>query len=115
MENVNQSEQSDISEGKWWNDWWTYDWSWDGLKEKNWIGTEGHINGGDTIQDYWRIAPDGKTDSDGKPVWIAPRTDSEMEASGELVRAPDGRLWHIAHMPLYWHTNGCLPSPKADK
>jgi len=23
-----------------------------------------------------------------------------MEVSGELVRAPDGRIWHIAHMPL---------------
>ena len=115
MKNVSQREQSDISEGEWWKDWWTHDWSWEGLKEKNWIGGEGHINGGDTIQDYWRIAPDGKTDSDGKPVWTAPRTDSDMEASGELVRAPDGQLWHIAHMPLQWKTNGRLPSPKADE
>jgi uncharacterized protein YjbI with pentapeptide repeats len=115
MENVDQSEQRKISEGEWWNDWWKRDWSWDGLKEKGWIGGEGHINGGHTIQDYWRIGPDGKTDSDGKPVWTAPRTDSEMEASGELVRAPDGRLWHIAHIPLNWNTKDGLPSPKADE
>jgi hypothetical protein len=114
MKDVKQSEQNDISK-EWWNDWWTHDWSWEGLKGKKWIGGEGHINGADTIQDYWRIAPDGKTDREGKPVWTAPRTDSEMEASGELVRAPGGQLWHIAHMPLHWDTSGLLPSPKADK
>ena len=115
MKNVNKSEQSDISEGEWWSDWWKHNWSWDGLKEKEWIGGDGHISGADTIQAYWRIAPNGKTDSNGNPVWTAPRTDSEMEASGELARAPDGRLWHIVHMPLHWNTNGCPPSPKANK
>jgi len=116
MDCVKSDDQRKITESEWWDDWWRHDWSWNALKDKNWIAGDGHINGADTIQDYWRTAPSGRTDpKDGTPVWTAPRTDSEMEASGELVRAPDGRLWHIAHMPLRWGTNGFLPSPKADK
>jgi hypothetical protein len=37
-----------------------------------------------------------------------------MEALGELIRAPDGQLWHIAHMPLHWGANSCVSTPKAD-
>ena len=101
MSDVKNNEQRKAAESPWWDDWWRHDWSWDALKEKNWIGGDGHINGADTIQDYWRTAPTGSTDADGKPVWTTARTESAIEASGELVRAPDGRLWHIAHMPLH--------------
>lgn len=115
MSDVKNNEQRKAAESAWWDDWWRHDWSWDALNEKSWIGGDGHVNGADTIQDYWRTAPTGSTDADGKPVWTTARTDSDIEASGELVRAPDGRLWHIAHMPLHWDPNGWIPTPKANK
>lgn len=80
----------------WWRGWWAQDWSWAGLVDKpvGRNGDTGHggLEGERTLQDYWRR----------DPVSGAVRDDAAMEAAGELIRAPDGELWHLMHVPLTW-------------
>lgn len=80
----------------WWDRWWEADWSWLGLRDKQ-VGVGsfevyGGVHGCRNVQDYWRRDP--KTGS--------AREDEAMIASGELIRDPDGRLWHLSHVPLAW-------------
>lgn len=80
----------------WWRECWTRDWSWAGLADKP-VGRNGDtVHGGRhgerTLQDYWRRDPESGL----------VRDDAAMEAAGELIRAPDGALWHLAHVPLAW-------------
>lgn len=80
----------------WWRRWWEQDWSWAGLADKP-VGQNGDtVHGGRhgerTLQEYWRRDPESGL----------VRDDAAMEAAGELIRAPDGILWHLAHVPLAW-------------
>jgi uncharacterized protein YjbI with pentapeptide repeats len=73
----------------WWQAWIDANYSWDGLAYKS-IAGDGGIHGEKTLQDYWRRLPEAPD---------IPRTDEAMRATGELIAGPDGRLWHIAHLP----------------
>jgi uncharacterized protein YjbI with pentapeptide repeats len=79
-------------EADWWKRWWAYDYSWEGLAKKR-IKGHGGLHGERTLQDYWRRDP-------ANPSVV--RDDAAMEAVGELIRAPDGKLWHLAHVPVFW-------------
>jgi len=72
---------------------------WDSLQKYEWIYKSESRN----LQDYWRWGPgSGRKYDKQKPLTDI---DIEMKASGELVEAPDGVFWHIAHVPLFW-SNG---------
>jgi hypothetical protein len=95
-------------EAEWWEGWRRGDYSWDGLKERGIGGDYGSFESKGphdevTLQDYWRRDP--KTG--------AIRSDEEMLEVGELCRDGDDRkkLWHIAHVPLYWKSK--QPGKKA--
>ncbi len=83
-------------EAEWWDEWWKADWSWARLAEKevgeNLHETHGGAHGEMDLQAYWRRDP-----TTGKA-----RDDDEMNEAGELMLAPDGALWHLAHVPLHW-------------
>lgn len=74
-------------ERRWWDNWYTSDYSWQGLAQKNIRG--GGQFGEKNLQDYWRRDP-----STGEI-----RTDAKLKACGELVEL-DGRWWHLVHLPL---------------
>ncbi len=78
-------------EADWWEDWWAADYSWDGLATKIIAGTSG-LHGERTLQEYWL------TD----PATGHLRSEQNLLAVGEIIEAPDGSRWHIAHMPLFW-------------
>jgi len=93
-------------EHEWWDAWRKEDFSWEGLDEKL-IGQTrdkmvkqrepGPIGlyGEKSLQEYWRRDPDtGEV-----------RDDAALMAAGELIRAPNHKLWHIVHTPLFW-SNG---------
>lgn len=84
------------AEAEWWKDWWSIDFSWEGLAEKE-HSTSSDEEQSIAWQGYWRR----------DPISGAMRTDAELLALDELVTeaAKDGgtaRLWHIAHVPLEW-------------
>lgn len=76
----------DNRERRWWDNWYTSDYSWEGLAEKNIRG--GGCFGEKNLQDYWRRDP-----STGEI-----RTDEQLKSCGELVEL-DGRWWHLVHLP----------------
>lgn len=76
-------------EKKWWRDWWSEDFSWPSLAFKKLPA--GGQHGEKTLQEYWRREPGG-----------AKRSDAQLQAAGELIRDPKGRLWHVMHVPLHW-------------
>jgi hypothetical protein len=84
-------------QAEWWARWWEEDFSWAGLAAKP-VGADGFdlihggLHGEQDLQAYWRR----------DPVSDARRDDAALEAAGELLRAPDGALWHLAHVPLHW-------------
>jgi hypothetical protein len=84
-------------EAEWWEAWWQRSYSWDSLVFHS-LGDEfgprkkKGLFGETSLQDYWRRDPET-----GEP-----RTDEKMRQLGELVQAPDGDLWHRAHVPLKW-------------
>lgn len=84
-------------EAEWWEAWWTRGYSWPALANHS-LGDELLENnkkglwGESSLQDYWRRDPDT-----GKE-----RTNEEMYRLGELIKTPDGMLWHRAHVPLRW-------------
>jgi uncharacterized protein YjbI with pentapeptide repeats len=78
-------------EKEWWDRWWAEDYSWEGLADE----TYSQRLGQQKLQDYWRRDP-----SDPKIV----RCDQEMIDAGELIKGPDDRLWHIAHVPMRWRS-----------
>lgn len=92
------AETQDDATAEWWARWWGEDWSWNGLAAKPLGENGGVIHGGRhgerNLQDYWRRDPTSGL----------PRDDAALEAAGELLRAPDGALWHVAHVPLAWKT-----------
>src|SRR5262245_10975254 len=77
-------------EKKWWGNWWSEDFSWPSLAFKP-LHRYAGVNGEKSLQDYWRREPAGTV-----------RSDEKLEAAGELVRDPSGRLWHILHVPHVW-------------
>jgi hypothetical protein len=83
-------------QSEWWKGWWEQDFSWAGLAAKP-VGQNGEAIHGGThgerdLQAWWRRDPEtGET-----------RCDDALRAVGELVTGPDGRHWHIAHVPLHW-------------
>jgi uncharacterized protein YjbI with pentapeptide repeats len=84
-------------EAEWWDRWWTEDYSWNGLARQKLGGSYFEEErrgafGEKSLQDYWRREPDSEKI----------RTDEELLTAGELIRAPDGALWHIVHVPLAW-------------
>lgn len=65
-----------------WDRWFDEDYSWEGLKDKEW-------RDGLTLQDYWLSDPET-----GEP-----RSEDDLRASGELIE--DGqKTYHNAHLPL---------------
>ena len=84
------------AQAEWWAGWWAQDFSWAGLvgTRVGWfqLATHGNLNGDQNLQEYWRR----------DPISNAVRDDTELLAAGELLAAPDGKLWHLAHVPLYW-------------
>ena len=91
------SERGDL-EREWWDRWWGADYSWEGLAKSALDGgrviftKDQGLFGERGLQDYWRR----------DPVAGVMRSDEEMESVGELIRDPDGKLWHLAHVPLKW-------------
>ncbi len=88
----------DALKAHWWERWWSADYSWYGLDHKTlgadaapWEESRGP-HGEESLQAYWRRDP-----GTGRE-----RSDEEMEEGGELIRAPDNTLWHLAHVPLIW-------------
>jgi hypothetical protein len=82
-------------EQRWWRAWWAEDFSWPALARKP-LGQRAEgiwsaLFKKKALQDYWRLDGAGNT-----------RTDTQLEREGELVRDPNGRLWHLAHVPLHW-------------
>lgn len=83
-------------ERAWWGAWWRADFSWAGLAAKP-IGrhgdtVHGSIHGDKTLQDYWRR----------DPASGVVRTDQALLDVGELIEDPDGKLWHVVHVPQNW-------------
>ncbi len=81
-------------ESEWWYRWWKANYSWRNLK-LHFLGQHSDregLWGEKTLQDYWRR----------DPGTAMPRSDDEMREAGELLSSPDGNLWHLAHVPLYW-------------
>jgi hypothetical protein len=82
-------------EQRWWRSWWAEDFSWPALARKplgqRASGIWSALFKKKDLQDYWRLDAAGRT-----------RNDAELERQGELVRDPNGRLWHLAHVPLHW-------------
>lgn len=72
---------------EWLKRWWTADWSWQGLASKVVAEVDCAPR---TLQERWRTLNG------------APTSDEELELDGQLVRDPEGRLWHIAHIPPVW-------------
>lgn len=83
-------------EKAWWDAWWAEDYSWPGLAKKcvgeNYDKVHGGLHGEETLQDYWRR----------DPTTGAARDDKALETAGDLIRGPDGTLWHVVHAPLNW-------------
>lgn len=79
-----QAEEAAIR--SWWDEWWTADYSWQGLSEKEIYS--GGAFGERTLQDFWRRDPHSKKQ----------RSDAEMVEAGELIEF-DGRTWHVVHLP----------------
>jgi hypothetical protein len=81
-------------EHDWWSSWWRADYSWEGLAKHDCPHTHGAIrsqsNAGGNLQSYWRST------LERQPL----RTDAQM--GDELVADPEGKLWHIVHVPLFW-------------
>lgn len=80
----------------WLQGWWDQDYSWAGLAKKP-LGANGDLTHGGLhddmdLQAYWRRDPETGV------AW----DDAAMREAGELVTGPDGRDWHIAHVPLHW-------------
>jgi len=88
---VNSAKDRDELVTDWWHHRRLADYSWHALAKFPLAGTGG-VHGERTLQDYWRRDP-----TTGKL-----RCDTELRAAGELETAPDGSLWHIAHVPLIW-------------
>ncbi len=90
------AESKDALQAKWWNGWWAQDFSWAGLADKpvgqGVITIHGGRHGEQDLQAYWRR----------DPVSGTLRDEAMLEAAGELLRAPDGKFWHLAHVPLNW-------------
>jgi len=90
-----ESSKRDVREREWWDRWWNANYSWRNLslhflgEHSNCEGLWGEI----TLQDYWRRDP--------KTAKL--RSDDEMREAGELLGSPDGKLWHLAHVPLLWN------------
>ncbi|NKC30611.1 pentapeptide repeat-containing protein [Falsiroseomonas selenitidurans] len=89
-------------QAEWWARWWAADFCWAGLMKhpvgKNGGVVHGGLHGEMDLQAYWRR----------DPATGAVRDDAAMRAAGELVAGPDGRVWHIAHLP--WHWQGGAPA-----
>ncbi len=83
-------------EAEWWDEWRRADYSWSGLAKKRLgdepVSSRQGLFGETNLQAYWRRDPQ---------TGIM-RTDEEMLEVGELVRGPQGELWHLAHVPLEW-------------
>lgn len=90
------------AQDRWWRGWFERDFSWEGLASKkieaysykkiNQFGS--HKLGPhkvETLQDYWRLPNDGNSER--------LRSDKDLRERGELVEGPDGRPYHIAHLP----------------
>ena len=97
-------------EAEWWDRWWTEDYSWNGLARQplggSYLGEERRGAFGEkSLQEYWRREPDSEKT----------RTDEELLAAGELLRAPDGALWHIVHVPLTWRNRKSAKSEWDDE
>lgn len=93
----------------WWRAWQAENFSWDGLLDHSFGPEDNNYDSNDSedtsihlwqsdCQDFWRI----KYDDLSTGLNARARSDEEMLASGELMRAPDGKLWHIIHVPIEW-------------
>lgn len=96
---MSDNEANRRTEEVWWSDWFAADFSWEGLAQKpdnsaRWenVNEKEDFGTGRSLQSYWRTSPD-----DGRS-----RTDEELISLGELITAPDGKLWHVAHVPVRW-------------
>ncbi|MFN7882839.1 MAG: pentapeptide repeat-containing protein, partial [bacterium] len=84
-------------EAEWWERWWKTGYSWAALTNHSlghelFEGRKKGLSGEASLQEYWRRDPEtGKR-----------RTDEEMWQAAELIKTPDGMLWHRAHVPLKW-------------
>ncbi len=105
---------------RWWAEWWTADYSWAGLAketphgsgtpDKLWVGwrvgsddrltdAEATAQRPANLQDYWRRGPGSGRQDDARPD---AELDIDLLAAGELLKAPNGDLWHLAHVPATW-------------
>lgn len=90
------AESEDKVQARWWTAWWAQDFSCAGLAAKP-VGKNGRtVHGGRrgerTLQEWWRRDPASGSSLD----------DAALLAAGKLVRAPDGALWHLVHVPFVW-------------
>ena len=88
---MNAAKSREEMETDWWDEWLKADYSWSGLAKIPIAGVSGAY-GERSLQEYWRC----------DPATGSPRSDPVLYAAGELEAAPDGSLWHIAHVPMVW-------------
>lgn len=102
----NKFQDEDDAEAHWWKTWWSNDFSWDGLAQKQIGAISTYDSSGDNVsweikggsfgdlnlQDYWRRDPSTNEI----------RSDDQLKALGELIPDPNGKLWHLVHVPLQW-------------
>lgn len=79
---------------RFWETWWQEDYSWDNLASTS-IPADHYVRrfqsgAPPNLQSYWRSPLERRQ----------LRTDDEMRS--ELVEDPDGRQWHIVHVPMHW-------------
>lgn len=77
----------------WWECWRALDYSWVGLSRKT---RRSHDLGQESAQKYWRIDPRTGVE----------RSDDQLLSIGELIQAPSGELWHLAHLPPRFANDG---------
>src|SRR4028119_128459 len=80
-------------EDAWWQKWWEQNYSWEGLRRHSCPSGHRYARQASppiSLQTYWRAGGEDRR----------PRADEQMQS--ELVTDPEGRLWHIAHVPLRW-------------
>ncbi|WP_439476557.1 pentapeptide repeat-containing protein [Brevundimonas sp.] len=97
---VKETDSAADREARRWAEWFSADFSWDGLSRH--IIPTGGLHGEKTLQDYWRR----------DPATGVSRDDAAMRDAGQLIDF-DGRTWHLAHLPPRGRT-GSATSSKAN-
>ncbi len=99
----------------WWAAWFEADYSWEGLAKRRWEGwvvdveaqacvpandaPDGAKTRQATLQDYWRADPEQDWRLRERATLFKPHKGEPVAELIEGGETPDGRIWHIAHLP----------------